>query len=199
MTGHLENNTGVLIPDITVRALDNETATQLYDATVSDDNGDFTLTDLPDGEICVMAVGDYTQDPPRTDTYTFNVPSNAQDRVIVTSDKEIGELIYGLLGIESRPETGAVFGEVYYYDGAGEEHAVGCATVTISVPGTVYYFEGALPSTTRTETDPNNSRFLLTHVDPGAVTITATLDIGKRGGTTLPVFATECATMPSAR
>ncbi len=196
LTGHLESNVGDRIAGITVRALDTDTATVLYDETVSDENGDFTLTGLPGGQICVMAVGDYTQDPPRIDTYTFGVPSNSQDRMFVSSEAAIAQLMSGLLCLcgNPDPEVSMVSGAVYYYDEDCEEQVVGCATVEMEASGTVYYFEGPLPSTTRTSTDPNSGRFLVSGLEPGIVTITATLDNGKSGSATFPVFAPEEAT-----
>ncbi len=97
MTGHLENNVGIRIADITIRALDNESATVLYDETVSDENGDF-------------------------------------------------------------------------------------------------YFDGPLTSTTRTSTDPSSGRFLFSSTEFGLVTVTATLENGKAGSTSLPMFRGKDAT-----
>ncbi len=193
LTGHVEDEFATRIPDITVRALDNETATVLYDETVSDEVGGFTLTGLPNGEICVMAVGDYTQDPRRNDTYTCNVPSDSRDLTILSSDASLVEIVTGLLCCD-HSRTGIVTGAVYYYDEACEEQLVGCAHVEADVASTMFYFDGSLPSTTRTSTDPNSGRFLMIHVDPGMVTVTATLANGKSGSTTIPVFAGEDAT-----
>lgn len=181
------------VSGLIIEALDNDTGEHLDIGTVSGTDGGFTLSGLPDGLVGLLVMGTQADatGAPRIDVYIFNVPSDAQDRVVMSSTISLQHLLQNMLGISQDESKATVIGSVYYFDDDSIERPVDCAVVTIDRPGDVYYYEETrLPSLDRDNT-ASEGRFLLTNttvIPAQNLTITASVDGRTIGSTIIPLM-----------
>jgi len=211
-TGILRNNLDETpIPNAPVKALDNATLEELGREATSDIEGKFTITGLPDGEMCLFAVGEMGGDYPRIDTYTYNVETNEKDRDIYSIPISVAELIDSMICGPTSIVQGGASGGVYYYNEAGDEFPVDCATVEVeeaTADTIVYYFQGGLPSV-GVQDEPcdrsdlgagriletaSSGRFYANNLPEGIVHLTAKVNGQPIGSTTLKVIAPKAST-----
>lgn len=182
------------VEGVQMKALDNETLDPLGPTATTAADGTFKFEGLTVDQICVLAVGSTEL----IDTYTYNVGSDEQDRMIITVPVGIAELIDGMVPGENDPTTGGASGAVYYRDEAGTELGVGCATVEVVgvENATVYYFKDNLPDVgeERSMQTGNDGLFYAVDLPPGTVTLNALVNGEVIGSTSLKVTAPENST-----
>jgi hypothetical protein len=182
-------------PDITLRFLENVNGDPLGIEVVSDADGNFTASGLPDGKVGVLALGDLDAASPRMDTYTFNIPSNDQDRQIFSFGTNLGDIVNAALGDPDLTKGGAS-GTILFVDASGQSYPVDCAVVELEAgEADVYYInEGGLPDTGLREHTTANGRFYMRNVAPGPVTINAVINGEVMGSVSLPIMAAQDST-----
>lgn len=188
-------NTDDTLPGLKIEVLDNDTGDKVGINTVSETDGSFRIEGLDDGLVGLLVVATDADEAgqPRIDTRTFNVPSNAKDREIFSTQLSIADFVQNMLGFPDDPETTAVSGGVYYYDENCNEWPVGCATVAIEREGDLWYFdETRLPNPESTQT-PSNGLWLLTQVEitDEKLTVTALIDGVPSGNISMPLMANK--------
>jgi hypothetical protein len=150
------------------------------------------------GEVVLLAQGGrYAGGSARCDTYHFHISYDAQDQIISSVATGINDAFNRMSQRPANPETTSALGAIYWRESDGKESMVGCATVEARSDGhrddsTTYYlneegfpdFEGTI-----TETRADDSRYLITHIIPGEVTLVAKIDGREIGRTTVVLKA----------
>lgn len=104
--------------------------------------------------------------------------------------------IFDLLVLTEDPSKGAVTGAVKWIDDTQDPwvlQEVGCAPVTFTGSGTVYYFQAGMPTTERSGTNPMDGYFLSLLVDPGAYELSTDLG-GDTAQADVPMVFTDAIT-----
>jgi len=188
-----------------VRALDNTTGMALPGKeTMNDGSAGVAFSDLPNPQVAFMVKGVPDQ---AIDTYTFNVESNSQDKLLRIVAKSSVLTVKTVANVTLNPALGDLAGAIYWKNASGIEEPVGCATVAIDDgQGEIRYFASnnlpttnvALPSApnleVRTATNPLNGKFFITGTALARHTITAMLNGQVIGTESLPSFAGTAST-----
>jgi hypothetical protein len=190
---------------VVVRALDNATGMPLAGKeTMNDGSAGVAFADLPNPEVGFMLKGVKDQS---IDTYTFNVESNAQGKLLRIVAKSSVLTVKTVANVTLNSALGDLAGAIYWKDASGVEQPVGCATVAIDDgQGEIRYFASnnlpttnvALPSApnleVRTATNPLNGKFFITGTALKRHTVTAMLNGMAIGSADLPSFAGTAST-----
>ena len=188
-----------------VRALDNTTGMALPGKeTMNDGSANVAFADLPNPEVGFMVKGVKDQ---AIDTYTFNVESNSQAKLLRIVAKSSVLTVKTVANVTLNPALGDLAGAVYWKNASGVEEPVGCATVAIDDgQGEIRYFaSNNLPTTNvalpaapnlevRTATNKLNGKFFITGTALARHTITVMLNGMAIGSASLPSFAGTAST-----
>lgn len=181
------------VPDIEVVPLSNDVDfKELSDKVTTDSEGKFTFKDLDDGLMCVKVVAT-EGDNARVDTYTCNIPTDQKDITVSSLPFAIADGISKGLYPDTDPDPtmASASGILVYETKDGNMIPVDCATIEVedeTQKPDIFYFEGLMPDEAATQTD-SGGRFLVTRLNPGAVTLNALVDGEKIGSTTIPIQA----------
>ena len=190
---------------VLVRALDNATGMPLPGKeTMNDGSAGVAFADLPNPEVGFMLKGVKDQS---IDTYTFNVESNAQGKLLRIVAKSSVLTVKTVANVTLNSALGDLAGAIYWKNASGVEEPVGCATVAIDDgQGEIRYFaSNNLPTTNvalptapnlevRTATNPLNGKFFITGTALKRHTVTAMLNGMVIGSAELPSFAGTAST-----
>lgn len=181
---------GNLVVGVTVEIFDNTTGKGTGVTAISDADGYVAFADLEKGK----TYGFKSVLENYKDTFVWNIEAgkDAEETLWIVPNS-IYQLALGMAGLVQEDGKSVVAGAVYWED-AGDELAVGCATVTTeSGDGDVRYMEsggGGLPTTlevqptTACDGTVGNGRFVIANIPAGQATTTATSEAGDEVGST---------------
>ncbi|HOX46015.1 MAG TPA: hypothetical protein PK668_20600 [Myxococcota bacterium] len=192
------------VAGIEIRALDNETGTDLGISATTDATGWVTFSeDLPGdaaGLVGFRSVGAVISGSTYVDTYQFNILGTALEEKLWVVDETtyLGAPMMagitkqdGTFGLD--PDTAVLAGGIYFVEANGTENHIGCATArTDPESGQVRYFgDNGMPTTldSRDTTNPIIAYYLVANITPGRVTARAYVDGTEIGSTGLHVYA----------
>ena len=181
-------------PTVLVEVLNDETGEGTGVTATADDEGFVTFPDMTAGEL----VGFKCTKEKHKDTYQFHIQADAPDEKLWIVPDHIYNFAIVLAGLEVLDGKGTLAGAIYFVDADGEEIPVGGASVT-SDPATedIRYMDGdtGLPTTLDAQgcSHPAHDRFLVTNLEPGTATITATVGGVDVGSVLIPVVPDSIA------
>lgn len=182
---------GNLVANVKVELFDNATGKGTGVTTTSDADGYVVFANLERGKLYGFksVLENYK------DTFVWNIEAGKYDEeTLWIVPNSVYQMALGLAGLVQEDGKSVVAGAVYWEDDAGEEHGVGCATVT-SDPATddVRYMAAGngLPTTvenqayTACEGTEGNGRYVVANIPAGSVTLTAISEAGDTIGDTV--------------
>lgn len=160
----------VPVGGVTVTLLSNEDGTPLGASAVSDSAGLATLAVPRDRPFGLRLSRNDSMD-----TYYFDLVAQEQPVEIAILSNALATAILDLLGVDQDPAKGVAAGHVLFRPDVNPYDGIGCATVSSTPAGQVFYFDedGPVGPETRASTGKQLPDFLAFNLPAGAVAFEA--------------------------